>query len=285
MDKNSYEQKIQKFEEKLLREYPVEYPKVKQYYEDIFKTNFIEKPSEEINDFFVVIKDYENFLFNYTYKADDKNIYNINNIYTSYSKKINKKVINFIRILIYFFVNGWINIFIPKNDLDYFTKSNESVSIIRDTITQLYAIEDICEIYRIIKNNEDKSATIYFTYDGYKIYENNVRQFLLKKLEKSQEELKKEQKKLEDKINNYNIQIITIVSITISIVTFIAVNIKELGSTPLNFLLIDGSLIVCITTIFFIIGVVFFEINKKYWFLIVPLIIGIILIYGSLHYL
>lgn len=90
---------------------------------------------------------------------------------------------------------------------------------------------------------------------------------------------------MKSKINSYNKEIISIIAIILALAPLIVINVSTLKDFTINNLLvINGCLIIGISTIFPVVVVAFFELKRQHWLLIISLLLGIGLILLSFKF-
>jgi hypothetical protein len=284
-------QEIEKKRKELKNRFGNTYDKFEDYYFGTCKPNFVWKSDKKVYEIFDVIKKFENFSFYYTY--DYSGIYgdinNLGKIYSLYYKNISKDKDAFIKDLLYFYRFGYINIFMPSEEDKFFIKSHDHVGVHR---MPYKALEHLCEIYKHLKNGQAEiRATIYFTSDGESVKKENLGEYLIDKATEQQKNaleqqliLKDEIEELKKRMEGYSKEIISIISIILTVAPLIAINIAELKKLDKSeILLINGSLIIGISTIFSILIIGFFKLRRRHFLLLIPLLVGIGMIWLSFH--
>lgn len=278
---------IEKQRQTLRDTYGETYERLEKIYYNMINTSYIGKTQDEEFAILAIIAKYENFAFHYNYDEKSGDIYNFKHIYSLYCKEISKSKDEFIKDLLYLFRWGLISIFILSPTEKSFIKSNMCEGIYRVPYNFL---GKACQLYEsITNNNANIKATIYFTADGQNMRKEGLGNFLINKAIEKQGELEKqidnlddEQKELRNRIDNFSKEIISIISIILAITPLVAINIAELREFNIQkLLLINGCLIIGITTIYSILAVIFFEIKRKHFLLLIPLVISIGLIIAS----
>lgn len=237
---------------------------------------------DEINKVLQLILKYENYGFMAHYNVKSY-IYNFDKFCIDYLNEVSNDKDMLFEDLIYLFVSGYIDLFIPDKESKYFYKKSEYVGNGRDPYPFL---ENLCELYENIKHKKcNKKAIIYFTKDGDIYRKERLLEYTIEQVLDKQKELQKEQNNLKDKINSFSKEIISIVAIILAIAPLIVINVSALKNfTPKNLLVINGCLIIAITTICSVLTIAFLKLKREHGLLFVPLIIGIGLLLLSLKF-
>lgn len=274
--------KLQETRVRLKEQYPDTFEKFENWYNLTWDKNFPSKSIDDLNKILKVITENEHYSFMYTYKGDEI-YYNFNKIYSDYYNQISKDNDLFINDLIYLFRISYASLSIPDETTKYFLKTNTSFKY-----SDPYPfLENLCKLYPYLDNgNSNINAIIYFTIDGDKYRKEHLIGYQLKevinrqdKLDKELEELRDGQSKLSEDIKNHTKEIISIIAIILCFAPLIAVNVTGVQkfSSP-DLLVVNGCLIIGITTIFSVVNVAFFELKRRHGLLIIPLLLGIALI-------
>lgn len=290
LDSNTeHEQLNKEFEKRrtdLKNRFKETYDRFEKYYFNLDRVSNKGKSYDEIYELFSIINKYDDLQYHVSYNYSNNSfIYNIEKIYNDYKKILGKTNEDFIKDIIYLYRWGWIYIDIPDGTRNFFLKPDLHMGIYGDPFI---CLERACTIYDDITQNSKITVDgiICFTGDGDKIKSNGLQNYLIdkvlikqKELEEQQQQLKSEQLKFDNRIQDYTKEIISIISIILAIAPLIAINVAEIPKMDLSgILLVNGSLIIGITTIFSIVAIMFFQVNKKTVLLWIPLAIGIILI-------
>lgn len=239
------------------------------------------KTIDEFNGVLIILARYEKYVSNYPYKTKN-DIYNFNNFYADYFKEISKDKDTFFIDLIYFLKIRYINLFIPELNQEYFLKN---YILLYDSDPNKL-LEFLCELYINIRNGKcNIDAIVYFTTDGSNYRNKNLIDYMINNAAKKQKELENNQLELQNKINSHTKEIVSIVALILAIAPIMFINVSFLKDFTLaSLLVVNGSLIIGITTIFFVVATVFVDLKKKHAWLLLPLVIGIALILLSIKY-
>lgn len=267
------QRRYDELDQELKNLYPGTYEKLKAFYNELCTPSFNGKSVDKINRVLQSIQKYENYTRYYSYNIHD-NIYNFDKFYVDYMKDIgnDKSKDMLFEDLVYLFKNGYINLFVPTQIDKYFHISEN-----RDISRNYYPfLENLCKLYNGIRNGRcNINAIIYFTADGNRYRKEKLLQYTIDQVIDKQKELQKEQDNLKEKINSYSKEIISIVAIILAIAPLIVINVSALKDfTKENLLVINGCLIIAITTICSVLNIAFFELKLKHLWLFAPIIIG-----------
>ncbi|MCD2347177.1 hypothetical protein [Clostridium guangxiense] len=237
----------------------------------------------ELNKIFKIIVRYEHYTSYFNYQLNDNDdIYNFHKFYRDYYKEISKDKNTLFNDLLFLYRIGFIDIFSKYNG-EIFFKRGQSGYLGNP---YLHLFENLCKLYNNIENGKcQMNAILYLTAEGDRYRNGKFLEDMISDASKQQDNLAKKLIDLNNRIDAHTKEIISIVAIILALAPLITTNVSLLKDFSLKSLLIvNGCLLISISTIFTVITIAFFELKKKHWWLAAPIVIGILIILLSIKY-